>query len=812
MSDIKPLEANDLYQRCDPEGFTFETTQDLEDLTEVLGQQRASAAIRFGIGIQRDSYNIYALGESGAGRRAFIDRYLKEKAAETPTPGDWVYVNNFTESYKPTALQLPPGRGVELRDDMTHLVEDLEASLPSAFESEEYRAQRKEVEQEMQQQQEQPLEQLHERAREQGLTILQTPQGITLAPMKKSGEAMGPEEFNQLPDKEREEVRQKIKDFEGELEKILYRVPRLQREGKRKLRELDQYVAKGTVRELMKDVRQKWSEQPKVLEYFDAVQDDVVKNLKDFLPDEGSQQQQQLAMLGMAQQSQRSLRRYRVNVLVDNAKTEGAPIVFENHPSHQNLFGRIEHMSHMGNLFTDFMLIKQGALHRANGGYLILEARKLLTQPFSWETLKRALFSGELQVESLGQELSMISTVSLEPQAFDLRVKVILVGSRLLYQLLHEYDPEFGQLFKVAADFEESMPRAQDTQHMYARMIATVTRQQELMPLDREATARVIEQGARDAEDAERLSVHLQGITDLLRESDFCAKERGGERIESQDVQLALEARRYRAGRVPDKIQEAIRRGTLLIDTEGKKIGQINGLSVSNAGQINFGHASRITARVRLGKGEVKDIQREAELAGPIYSKAVMTLTGYLGAHYAPDFPLMLGASLVFEQTYSGVEGDSATAAELFALLSALSGVPLKQSLAVTGSANQYGDVQPVGGVNEKIEGYFDTCKGRGLTGNQGVLIPAANVKHLMLREDVVAAVREEKFHIFPFSSIDEGLALVTGEDAGELDNQGRFPDGSVNDRVQRRLQQLAEQAKRWASSEGAEDERQSWR
>ncbi|MDT8410490.1 MAG: AAA family ATPase, partial [Wenzhouxiangellaceae bacterium] len=441
-------------------------------------------------------------------------------------------------------------------------------------------------------------------------------------------------------------------------------------------------------------------------------------------------------------------------------------------------------------------------LHRANGGYLVVEVRKLLTQPFAWESLKRTLFSSELRVESLGQELSLISTVSLEPEPLDLNIKVILVGSRFLYYLLNAYDPEFGQLFKVAADFEDDMPRDEENQGLYARMIASQGRRANLMPLDREATARVIEHGARVAQDAERLSVHLQGITDLLRESDFWAGERKAKVIGREDVQKAIDARRYRAGRVPEKIQEAIRRGTLLIETDGERVGQINGLSVSSAGQVNFGHASRITARVRLGDGEVKDIQREVKLAGPIFSKAVLTLTGYLGAHYAPDFPLMLGASLVFEQTYGGVEGDSATAAELFALLSALARVPLKQSLAVTGSANQYGDAQAIGGVNEKIEGFFDTCKQNGLTGRQGVLVPASNVKNLMLREDVVDAVRDGQFNIYPFRTIDEGLGLVTGMEPGEQNDEGRFAKGTINHRVQQRLMELAEQARRWKRSD----------
>ncbi|MBS3743729.1 MAG: AAA family ATPase [Wenzhouxiangellaceae bacterium] len=796
MPEIKPLEPDALYRRCDPSGFNFETTEELEDLSRVLGQKRAMEAVRFGIGMPRDGYGLYALGTPGSGRRALIDRFLHERAAGESCPPDWLYVNNFRDSRKPVALALPPGRGVQLRDGMKQLIEDLQAALPAAFESEEYRARRKELEQTLEEEQGKPFEKLDKKARKQGLLLIRTNRGMAFAPKKDDDEVMPADQFNELPEDQREAFRKKIEKLEEDLEKIIHQVPRWQREGKRKIRALDRDVSRVAVENIIEDMQRSWNDQPAVLEYLDAVVEDVIDNVDDFLDEDGEGQQN--AMLVAGQQKQKSFRRYRVNVLVENGDTDGAPVVFVNHPSHQNLFGRIEHTSHMGNLFTDFTLIKGGALHRANGGYLVVEARKLLTQPFAWEGLKRTLFSGELKVESLGQELSLIDTVSLEPEALELDIKVILIGSRLLYYLLNRYEPEFGQLFKVAADFEDDMPRTEDSQNLYARMIATQSRRAELLPLDREATARVIEQAARAAEDAERLSVQLQGVTDLLRESDFWAREHARRVIARADVETAIEARRYRAGRVPERIQEAIRRGTLLIETDGARVGQINGLSVSSAGQVNFGHASRITARVRLGDGEVKDIQREVKLAGPIFSKAVMTLTGYLGAHYAPDFPLMVGASLVFEQTYGGIEGDSATAAELFALLSALAGVPLKQALAVTGSANQYGDVQAIGGVNEKIEGFFETCRQREFTGSQGVLVPSANVKHLMLRADVVDAVREGRFNIYPFSTIDEGLGLVTGRDAGKKDARGRFPDGTVNDLVQRRLLEFAEQARRW--------------
>ncbi|WP_404364317.1 Lon protease family protein [Marinobacter sp.] len=800
MSEARSLKPEDLYSRCDTGKFSFKTTDELDDVEDVVGQERATEAIRFGIGIRRGGYNLYVLGERGTGRRALIGRRLRDKATDEATPPDAVYLNNFIDGRKPAALTLPAGKGVKLQDDMKRLVEDLEAALPATFESEDYRARRKELEDKLQEEQGQPLEELKNKAQKEGLALVRTAQGMAFAPVREDGEIMPREEFNELPEKERDKVQERISELESDLEKILYQVPHWQRQSQRKIRELDREFTRITVDNLMEDLRKAWEDHGKVLDYFDAVRADVIDNVKDFVENEDSKKQHMPP--GLMQQEERPLDRYRVNVLVDNSKAEGAPIVFEDHPRYQNLFGSIEHTSRMGTLFTDFTLIKGGALHRANGGYLVVEARHLLTQPLAWEGLKRALFSESLKVEPPGRELLMISTVSLEPEAIDLDVKVVLLGSRRIYQLLNRLDPEFGQLFKVAADFEDTMPRDEDSQELYARTIATIARKKGLMPLDRGATARVIEQGAREAEDAERLSIHTESITDLLREADFWAQERHQDVIQREDVQKSVDARKYRAGRVPEKIREEIRRGTLLIDTEGQRVGQINSLATSDAGQMSFGHPCRVTARVRLGKGEVKDIQREAKLAGRIYSKAVMTLSGYLGAHYAPDFPLMLGASLVFEQTYGGIEGDSATAAELFALLSALADVPLQQSLAVTGSANQYGEVQAIGGVNEKIEGFFATCREKKLTGEQGVLIPASNVKHLMLREEVIEAVRDGKFGIYPFSTIDEGLAIMTGQTSGERDEKNRFPEGTVNYRVQQRLMEMARQTRQWSKGE----------
>ena len=486
-------------------------------------------------------------------------------------------------------------------------------------------------------------------------------------------------------------------------------------------------------------------------------------------------------------------RRYEVNVLVDHSQSEGAPVVYEDHPTYLNLIGRIEHLAQMGALFTDFSLIKPGALHRANGGYLIVDAREMLLQPYAWDGLKRALRSQEVRIESLGQALSLVSTVSLEPEPIPLNVKIVLIGERRLYYLLYRLDPDFPELFKIEADFNEAVDRCDANNLQYARLIATMIRQNELRPFDRGAVARVVERSARLAGDAQKLSVHLLGISDLLREADFWAAESGNDVVTTTDVQRAIDSQVHRADRVRERMHERIQRGIALIDVAGERPGQINALSVISLGNLVFGVPHRVTARARLGKGEFVDIEREVELGGPIHSKGVLILSSFLGARYAADRPLSLSASLVFEQSYGYIEGDSASMAELCALLSALAQVPIKQSWAITGSVNQYGQAQPIGGVNEKIEGFFDICAGFGLTGEQGVIIPASNVQHLMLRHDVVQAVEQGRFRVFTVQNVDEAIELLTGIPAGEPDEEGNYPEGSINQLVEARLSALAE-------------------
>jgi predicted ATP-dependent protease len=709
MEQARSLSSEELCWRCDPDQFDFETTQELEGLPQIIGQPRAIEAMQFGVNIEQKGYNIFAFGLPGTGKRTLVQRLFQEKAANEPTPEDWCYVNNFEQPHKPRALNLPPGQGLKLQQDMAELVEELQTVLPAAFESEEFQARLHEVEEEFRERQEQAFEEIRRQALTRDLTLIRTPAGIVFAPVR-DGAVLSPEELQKMTEEQRKELETKAAELQEELQRGLRQVPRWQREMRERLKELNREFANFAVSGLMNELREKYTGLSEVIEYLNEVQNDIIQNAKDFLPSEDGQlallQQSVSAVQASTSPKQTTspfLRRYQVNVLVNHSDSEGAPVIFEDNPSYQNLIGRVEYMAQMGALMTDFNLIKPGSLHQANGGYLILEARKLLLHPFAWEGLKRALQSNKLQLESPSQMYGMISTASPEPEPIPLDVKVALLGDPFLYYLLAEQDPDFSQLFKVAADFDDRMNRDPDTQELYARMIADLVRQDKLRPFDRAAVARVIEHSARVVSDAERLTAQIRTVANLLREADYWAGQAGKEVVAREDVQRAIDAQVYRSDRIRERMQEQILRETVLIDTEGARIGQINGLSVIQLSGFAFGRPTRITARVRLGEGQVIDIEREVDLGGAIHSKGVLILSGFVGARYAKDRPLSLSASLVFEQSYGGVEGDSASSAELYALLSAIAEIPIRQSLAVTGSVNQHGQVQAIGGANEKI-------------------------------------------------------------------------------------------------------------
>ncbi|MEW8057921.1 MAG: ATP-binding protein [Candidatus Thiodiazotropha endolucinida] len=788
----RALTPEALCRHCDSDQFNFDTTDELEDLEGFIGQERATKSLHFGLGVEHKGYNLYALGPAGAGKSAMVRKFLEVLAAERPIPSDWCYVNNFSDARKPHAVALPAGQGVMFKEEMEQLVIDLQEAIPLVFESDEYHTRRQAKEDRLEERQENAMAAMQKKAEEKHIALINTPTGFTLGP-KQNDKILGPEQFHKLPEKEQEAIEKDVKALQEELRRTLHAIPQWQKEAREEISKLNREMTASAVHHLIDAVREKYRDIEAVIAYLDRVEDDVINNYQQFLPHD--ERKPTLFGLPLSQQEEGPPwhYRYRVNLLLAHEANGGAPIVYEDLPGYNNLVGRIEHRAHLGALETDFTMIRPGALHRANGGYLILDALKLLFQPFAWETLKRVLQSSEIRIESLAQITSLISTQSLEPEPIPLQVKVVLLGERHIYYLLQALDPEFDELFKVAVDFDDDLVRDSHNEHHYGQLVATLARQHKLRPLDRYAVARVIDHSMRLADDNERLSSHMRSLTDLIQQADFWAGEQGHKLISRDDVQQAIEAQIHRADRVQRRLQDEVVRGTLMIATDGEVVGQINGLSVMLLGDQRFGHPNRITARARLGKGQVVDIEREVELGGPIHSKGVYILSGFIAGRYVPDYPLSLSASLVFEQSYGGVEGDSASSAELYALLSALSGLPIKQQFAVTGSVNQMGEVQAIGGVNEKIEGFFDICRTRGLSGHQGVLIPSANIKHLILREDVVQAVKADKFAVYPIENIDQGIALLTGIPAGTRDENGEFPEDSVNGRVEASLIRFSE-------------------
>jgi lon-related putative ATP-dependent protease len=785
----------------------FKSTEEVTAASGVIGQERALAAIEFSAGMRHNGYNLFVMGPAGVGRHTVLSQFLEEKSKTESTPSDWVYVHNFQAPYQPNSLELPTGRGTELKRRMDGMVEELNSSIPSIFESDEYRTRRSAIQTEIEQRHETVFESLRKKAVEQDIVMMQTPQGFAFAPVR-DGEVMRPEVFQKLSDEERKKIQDAIEVLQKELQAILEKLPRWDKERREAFRSLNREVSQYAVSHSLEDVRDAFADHPECLRFLGEVEADLITNIDIFVESEEAAAQRTLPVPvadGAARRAD-ALRRYSVNVVVDNSKTRGAPVVREDNPILPYLIGRIEHKAQFGALSTDFTLIKPGSMHRANGGYLIMDAVKLLTQPFAWDTLKRTLRTQEIRIETPAEALGMISTVSLEPEPIPLTLRVILIGERQHYYLLSRADPEFGDFFKVVADFNETIVWDEANMQRYVTLIASVARQQGLKPLTRDAVVLVIEQSARIADDAERMSLLVGRITDLLREADYWAEKRNHASIDAADITKAIAAEENRVDRIRERALESITRDIMLIDTAGAKVGQINGLSVSDLGNFRFGRPTRITARIGLGAGKVVDIEREVELGGPLHSKGVLILSGYIAATFGTDMPLSLSATLVFEQSYGGVDGDSASSTELYALLSAISGVPIKQSFAVTGSVNQNGEVQAIGGVNEKIEGFFDICKSRGLTGEQGVLIPKSNVKHLVLRPDVVAAVAEKRFQIYPVERIEQGIELLTGVPAGERGKDGAFPEGTIFRKVADRLREMAEARQKFAQRRDSGD------
>jgi len=784
---IEPLHFSQLYTHCNADTFEFDSTEELEPLTKIIGQDNALKAINFGTDIKQEGFNLYAMGPSGSGKHSAVKAFLQKKADTEPTPNDWCYVNNFKDHRKPIAIEMPPGDAVHFRDDIEELVTLLKSFLPSIFESNDYRNEREEISQKYIKRQTEIFQHLQEEAARHDVSMNTTsPSHVTFVPVV-NGKVLSSKEFNAIEGEEKEKINKKMSEFEKIVKEGLREVSKLSKEQLLELQALDREKTSAAVESALNGLHKKYAKAPEILSYLKAFQDNVIANVEDFIvkPEE----------LGvppfMRDYYTPSFRRYKVNLLISHEKESHAPVIFEDNPIHQNLIGRIEHISQVGTLVTDFTMIKPGALHRANGGYLVLDVRKLLMQPFAWEELKRVLRSKEIRIESLAQQYSLVSTTTLEPEPIPVDVKVILIGERILYYLLYHYDPEFKELFKVSADFEEDLPRDENSMLLYAQMIGTIAKKNDLLPLTRVAVARVIEQSSREARNASKMSTQLRSLSDLLKEADYWARKERSSAIDKKDIESALKAQTARMDRIQNRLYEQIADGTIMINTSGSAVGQINALTYLSMGGYQFGMPARITAQTRMGKGEIIDIERKVELSGPIHAKGVMILSAYLGSKYAQKSPLSLWASLVFEQSYGKIEGDSASSTELYALLSSLSQLPVKQNIAVTGSVNQFGEIQAIGGVNEKIEGFFDISSHQNPEVKHGVIIPQANVKHLMLKKEVVDAVRKGTFEIYAVSSIDEGIAILTDTEAGEINSRGMYPKTSVNGRIIARLRQF---------------------
>jgi lon-related putative ATP-dependent protease len=785
---ISALPVEDLRRTCSLEAFSCQTTDEMEPLEAIIGQERAAKSLEFGLAIGETGFNIYVAGMTGTGRTTAVRRFLEDVARDKPVPKDLCYVNNFHDPYRPKALCLPPGRGAELQNDLKGLVENVRTKIRAAFESDEYASRREETARTFQRQRNEFFVRMNEQAQQEGFLIQSTPVGLVTVPMKE-GKPLAEEEFRTLTGDEQRALSEQRDRLQEELKGVMRQVRALDKSAQEALQTLDRDVGTFAVSDLIEDVAEAYKDLTAVTQHLDEMRDDIIEHLGTF-----REQPQQQRPPGMPfPDADEALRRYDVNVLVDNGDRSGAPVITELNPTYPNLFGKIEKEARFGALTTDFTMIREGSLHRANGGYLVLPVNELLRNPMSWESLKRALRNGEINIEEAGERLGFLSAKSLRPEPCPLTIKVILIGRPDWYQMLYSMDEDFRELFKVKADFDTRMDCTEENILSYAAFVCNLCCDEGLKHLDRSALGKLSEHGSRLAGDQGKLTTRFSDLADVVREASFYAEQEDEAHISAKHVKQAIDERFYRSNLIQERINEMIERDTVMIDVAGAKVGQVNGLSVLGLGDIAFGRPSRITVSLGLGREGIIDIERQARLAGPIHSKGVMILSGYLAHQYAQDKPLSLSARLVFEQSYSGVEGDSASSTELYAILSALSGLPIRQAIAVTGSVNQRGEVQAIGGVNEKIEGFFEVCRAKRLTGEQGVMIPAANVPNLMLKDEVIDAVKDGTFRIWAVRTIDEGIEVLTGVTAGERQPDGSYDEGSVHSLADARLAQMAE-------------------
>lgn len=803
MIDDLILLPNDLTHTCDPDALGFESTADIAPIDGTVGQERAVSALNFGLGIRTQGFNLFVAGRPGTGRNSSVISFVKAKARGEAEPNDWVYVNNFQDAYRPKAIRLANGNGPKFAQDMEEFIKVARVELPRAFESENYEKRKSEILDSIQRKRESLLAELQREATALGFSIEATPVGIASVPLSSDGRPFTRDEYDALPDERKQDIKTRGAKLQESTNQFVSRSRGLEKEAQDMLRELDREIALFAAGHLLEALREKYQicdgfgDCNAILNYLNEVENDMVDRLDDFRT---PNKHQPNVPPGLQELAEPTFERYKVNVFITREDGAGAPVIQENNPTFNNIMGRIEYKSRLGFVSTDHTMIRPGAIHKANGGYLVVQALELLLNPFSWDGMKRVLRSGEVSPESIVDQYGFLSVATIRPQPIPANIKVVLVGSPYIYYLLYYMDDEFRKFFKVKADFDIEMERSDKHIAQYAAFLTDRSKALGLKPFHKSAVAKIVDYGSRIIEDKNRLSTRFIDVSDIASESSFWAEQAGSELVMGEHVKKALDEKEYRSRMIEDKVQALIEEGTIMIDSDGAIVGQANGLSVYDLGDFSFGRPSRITARVAAGRGRIVDIQRESEMGGRIHNKGVMILTGYLEGKYAQDKPIAAYATLAFEQLYDEIEGDSASSTELYVLLSALGEIPIKQGIAVTGSVNQRGQVQAIGGVNRKIEGFYAVCKAKGLTGEQGVMIPRTNVRHLMLDPVVVNAVRDGQFHIWAVDDIDQGIEVLTGMPAGEMQDDGSYPEGSVHYTVNKRLREMAETVKQFGA------------
>ncbi len=782
------LEPSELRAVCDPAELKFSTTADLAPLDGIIGQERALRSVQFGLAMRSFGYNLYVAGSPGTGKKTLTRLLVEEIARKEPTPNDIFYIYNFERPERPKAIEVPPGVASRFRADMARLVSNLQDEIPKVFKSEDFETRKNEIVQSFQEHRGKLIEHLQEQARAHNLTVKSAGAQILSLPVR-DGRELTPEEYEQLSDAEKEEIQKNQRDLGEEIQEVYKQIRQLQIEIQERLGELERTVALIASGYYLDELRSRYSEYGKICTYLDAVQRDIVDKISDFLPTEEESDDSDPS----GDKPADPFKRYHVNVIVDNSKQEGAPVIEETHAIFRNLIGYSEKEVRMGTLYTDFTMLRAGSILQANHGYLILDMVDLLATPLAWDSLKRVLQDGEVIIQEPAEQHGLVASLGLRPEPVPVDLKVIVLGSSDIYNALYRVDESFQKLFKIRAEFDTVMRKDDGHLDKYARFVRTLCEKEDLRHFDRDAVAVLVEYGSRMVSDKTRLTLRFSDVADLIRESAHWAGVAKKDYVGAEEVRKAIAERIFRSNLYEERIQEMIDEGSILIQCAGEVVGQINGLSVYQVGDYSFGKPTRITAEVGVGTEGIINIEREAHMSGSIHDKGVLILSGYLNGKYGSTHPLSLNASICFEQSYSGVDGDSASSTELYAILSALAEVPLKQNLAVTGSINQKGVIQPIGGVNEKIEGFFASCRASGLTGDQGVVIPHQNVQSLMLSQEVIDAVGGGKFHIFAIEDLDAGIELLTGMTAGERQPDGTYSEGSIHALVQRRLEGMAE-------------------